>query len=45
MKENIQMISWGIEFFTFITAMLVVWFIWRMSKRDSENKKSKRNDA
>jgi membrane protein implicated in regulation of membrane protease activity len=40
-KENVQMISWGIEFVTFVTAFVVVWFIWRFSQRASENRKSK----
>lgn len=40
-KENVQMISWGIEFVTFITATLVVWFIWHMSKRASLKNKAK----
>lgn len=40
MKENVQMISWGIEFVTFVTATLVVWFIWRISKRASDHRKS-----
>lgn len=44
-KETVQMISWSIEIVTFITAMLVVWFIWRASKRASENHKLKQKSA
>ena len=40
-RENVQTIVWVFEFVTFITAMAIVWFVWRMIKRDSENKKSK----
>ena len=41
MKENVQMISWGIEFVTFVTAFSVVWLLWRYSRRVSEKRKSK----
>jgi hypothetical protein len=33
-KENIQIISWSIEFATFIVAALVFWFVWRLGKSD-----------
>ena len=42
-REDVQAISWTIELVTFLVAMAIAWFIWRMSKRDSQNKKSKRD--
>jgi membrane protein implicated in regulation of membrane protease activity len=42
-REDVQAISWTIELVTFLAAMAIAWFIWRMSKRDSQNKKSKRD--
>ena len=44
-RENVQTIVWVFEFVTFITAMAIVWFVWRMIKRDSENKKSKQDNS
>lgn len=41
-KEHIQTIVWAVEFVTFVTAMGIVWIIWRIAKRDSENRKAKR---
>jgi len=45
MQENVQTIVWVLEFVTFATAMLIAWFVWRYSKRDSANKKSKQNHS
>jgi integral membrane sensor domain MASE1 len=44
-RENVQTIVWVFEFVTFVTAMAIVWFVLRMIKRDSENKKSKQNNS
>jgi heme/copper-type cytochrome/quinol oxidase subunit 2 len=44
-KEHIQNIVWVFEFVTFVTAMAVVWFVWRISKRDYKNKRSKQDDS
>jgi threonine/homoserine/homoserine lactone efflux protein len=44
-RENVQTIVWVFEFVTFLTAMAIVWFVWRMIKQDSENKKSKQNNS
>jgi heme/copper-type cytochrome/quinol oxidase subunit 2 len=44
-RENVQTIVWVIEFVTFVTAMAIVWFVWRMIKRDSENKKSRQDNS
>jgi uncharacterized membrane-anchored protein YhcB (DUF1043 family) len=40
-KENVQTIVWVLEAVTFATTIVIAWVIWRVSKRDSENKKSK----
>jgi hypothetical protein len=42
-REHIQTIVWAVEFVSFVTAMGIVWIIWRISKRDSENRKAKRD--
>ena len=41
-KESVQIIVWALEAVTFITAGWIAWFVWRISKRDSNNKKPKR---
>ena len=41
MKENVQMISWSIEFATLVVAVLVVGFIWRVSMKASRNRKNR----
>ena len=43
MKENVQMISWSIEFATLVVAVLVVVFIWRLSMKASKNRKNRDN--
>lgn len=44
-RENVQTLSWTIEFVTFSTAMAIGLFVLRVSKRDSKNKKSKKDDS
>lgn len=44
-REQVQTIVWAVEFVSLVTAMAIVWFIWRIGKRDSENKKSKRDTS
>jgi hypothetical protein len=44
-RENVQTFVWVTEFVTFITALAIAWFVWRISKRDSKNKKSKRDKS
>lgn len=45
MKENIPMIVGVLEVVTFITAMAIAWFVWRISTRASKNKKSKQDNS
>jgi len=40
-QDNVQTMVGVLEVVTFATAMAIAWFVWRISKRDSENKKSK----
>jgi len=40
-KENVQTLVWVLEAVTFATAFGIAWFVWRVSKRASKNKKSK----
>lgn len=35
-KEHVQAIVWAVEFATFITALAIAVFIWRLSKRDGK---------
>lgn len=43
-REQVQTIVWAVEFVSLVTAMAIVWFVWRIGKRDSKNKKSKRDN-
>ena len=45
MKEHLQAIVWVLSIATLATAFAIAWFVWRVSKRDSENKKSKQYKA
>jgi len=40
-KEHVQSIVWGLEIVVFVTVMAIAWFVWRISKRAKESKKSK----
>jgi hypothetical protein len=44
-REHVQTMVWLGEFVTFVTAAAIAVFVWRISKRDSRNKKSKRDEA
>jgi hypothetical protein len=44
-REHIQAVVWLGEFISFATAVAIAIFVWRISKRDSKNKKSKRDDS
>jgi hypothetical protein len=41
-REHIQTIVWAVEFVAFVSTMGIVWFIWRIGKRDSDNRREKR---
>jgi len=40
-KEHVQSIVWVLEIVVFVTVMAIAWFVWRISKRAKEKKKSK----
>jgi protein-S-isoprenylcysteine O-methyltransferase Ste14 len=40
-RENVQTIVRVVEFVTFVAAMAIAWYVWRISKRAIKNKKSK----
>lgn len=42
--ETTQAIAWTIEGVTCITLVLVVWFVWKISKRDSIRKNAEKID-
>jgi heme/copper-type cytochrome/quinol oxidase subunit 2 len=44
-REQVQTIVWVVEFLSFVTVMAIIWFVWRISKRDIENKKSKQKNS
>lgn len=43
-REGIQTVVWVVEFATFIVILAAVWFVWRISKKASENKKIGRDN-
>lgn len=43
-KEHVQTIVRVVELATFVTAVAIAWVVWRISKRASKNKKSKRDN-
>ena len=43
--EDVQTISRMVEFGSLATGLVIGVFVWRLSKRDSEKKKSKRDDS
>lgn len=42
-REGIQTVVWVVEFATFIVILAAVWFVWRIGKKASENKKTGRD--
>jgi hypothetical protein len=44
-REHVQAVVWFGEFISFATAVVIAVFVWRISKRDSKNKKSKLDDS
>jgi heme/copper-type cytochrome/quinol oxidase subunit 2 len=45
MKEHLQTIVWVIGSVTLVVSMGIAWFVWRISKRDSNNKKSGKKNS
>ena len=43
-REHVQTVVWLGEFISFLTAVVIGVFVWRISKRDSKNKKSKHDE-
>lgn len=44
-REHVQTVVWLGEFASLFTAFAIAVFVWRISKRDSKNKKSKKDDS
>ncbi len=44
-KEDVQAVAWAIELVAFLIIMGIVLFIWRISKKESENRRSKRDNT
>ena len=42
-REHVQAVVWLGEFVSFVTAVAIAVFVWRISKRASKNKKSKQD--
>lgn len=45
MKENVQPFIWVLEFATFIAAIVVVWYVWSISKRASKRRQLQQEDV
>ena len=45
MKGNVQPFIWALEFATFIAAIVVVWYVWSISKRASKRRKLQQEDV
>ena len=43
-REHVQTIVWVMEAVTFVTIAAIFWFVWRISKRAKENRKSRLED-
>ncbi|OIR05553.1 hypothetical protein GALL_122960 [mine drainage metagenome] len=43
-REHVQTIVWVTEVVTFVTIAAIFWFVWRISKRAKENRKSRQED-
>ena len=43
-REHVQTIVWIVEAATFVTVAAAFWFVWRISKRAKENRKSRQED-
>ena len=44
-REQVQSIVWVIEFITIVIFIAIAWLVWRISKRDYKNKKSKQDNS
>ena len=43
-REDVQAIAWSVEFLAFLAALVIAWFVWRLSKRDLKNRNQKRHN-
>lgn len=44
-REQTQTIVWIVELVSFIIGLAVVWFVWRIGKRESEIKRSQQDES
>lgn len=44
-REQVQSIVWVVEFITIVIFIAIAWLVWRISKRDYKNKKSKQDNS
>jgi hypothetical protein len=44
-REHVQSIVWIFELVRFVTIIAIAWFVWRITKRDYKNKKSKQDNS
>ncbi len=40
-KEHVQTFVWILEAAAFVTIVAIFWFVWRLSKREQKNRRSK----
>jgi hypothetical protein len=43
-KEGVQTIVWVVELVTFLAILGIVLFIWRLSRKDSERRKTRQDE-
>ena len=43
-REHVQTIVWVMELVTFVTIAAIFWFVWRISVRAKENRKTRQED-
>jgi hypothetical protein len=43
-REGVQTVVWVVELVTFLAILGIVLFIWRISKKDSENRNTRQDD-
>ena len=43
-RESVQTVVWIVELTAFLLVLGIVWFVWRISRKESEKRKSERDD-
>lgn len=43
-RESVQTVVWIVELTAFLLVLGIVWFVWRISRKESEKRKAERKD-